>query len=58
MLLISPEEHIDVYEKLYKVKTVFCCSIVEDINLMKLLDISKYYRLIGLTSNIVLLLYK
>ena len=58
MLLISPEEHIDVYEKLDKVKTVFCCSIVEDINLMKLLDISKYYRLIGLTSNIVLLLYK
>ena len=33
-----------------KCKRIFCFSIVEDqdINLHKLLDISKYYRLIGL----------
>ena len=47
--------------KSFKGKTNFYFSILQDqdINLLNLLDISKYYRLLGLTRVImVLLLYK
>ena len=37
--------------KSFKGRTNFCFSVIEDqdINLLNLLDISKYYRLLGLT---------
>ena len=40
--------------KSFKVKTFFCFSIVDDqdIKLLNLLDISKYYRLVRLTKAI------
>ena len=48
--LISPVEHFEVY-KSFKGKTIFCFSIMEDQD-SDFLDISKYYRHLGLTRAI------